>query len=79
MSCKVHANEVAQKIHPASIASPLDVSARSLESTLLVLAQRLTLLSSGPTVDPGTIASVADAICRVTQALAQVKELQSRS
>ncbi|KAI0676830.1 hypothetical protein C8Q78DRAFT_48192 [Trametes maxima] len=56
-------------------ASALEVSARSLEHSLLALSTRLDSLSGGPILDPAPIAQTADAIAKVSQALTQVKQL----
>ncbi|KAJ3573863.1 hypothetical protein NP233_g2135 [Leucocoprinus birnbaumii] len=49
----------------------------ALQLSLQTLTARLTSLSSNPTfVDPASIATTADAITKVTQAISQVKQLQ---
>jgi len=56
--------------------SALEVTAKSLELTLRALSEKLSFLSSGQfPLDPPSIAITADAIGKVTQALAQVKQL----
>ncbi|OSC99134.1 hypothetical protein PYCCODRAFT_1446925 [Trametes coccinea BRFM310] len=59
----------------ASTASALEVSARSLERSLLALSARLDSLSSAPIVDPTPIGVTADTVAKVSQALTQVKQL----
>ncbi|KAJ6599146.1 hypothetical protein DFH09DRAFT_1130249 [Mycena vulgaris] len=54
--------------------STLDESAQGLELTLRALSKRLTSLAAGQS-DPSSIGSVADAVSKVVQALAQVKQL----
>ncbi|KAI0649988.1 hypothetical protein C8Q79DRAFT_359280 [Trametes meyenii] len=61
--------------HSTTTASALDVSARSLEHSLLALSTRLDSLSNGPILDPAPISQTADAITKVSQALTQVKQL----
>jgi hypothetical protein len=54
----------------------LEVTAKSLELSLRTLSERMTFLSSGQNpLDPSSIALTADTIGKVTQALAQVKQL----
>ncbi|KAI9063358.1 hypothetical protein FKP32DRAFT_1719435 [Trametes sanguinea] len=59
----------------SSTASALEISARSLERSLLALSARLDSLSSGPIADPTPIGVTADTIAKVSQALTQVKQL----
>jgi len=59
-----------------STSSALAASAQSLELTLTSLSDRLKMLASSPVVDPSLIGQTADAIAKVAQALAQVKQLQ---
>ncbi|CDO74075.1 hypothetical protein BN946_scf185043.g125 [Trametes cinnabarina] len=58
-----------------STVSALEVSARSLERSLLALSARLDSLSSGTIVDPMPIGVTADTVAKVSQALTQVKQL----
>ncbi|KAI0352696.1 hypothetical protein OH77DRAFT_1428104 [Trametes cingulata] len=58
-----------------STSSALEVSARSLEQSLLALSARLDSLSAGPLLDPAPIGQTADTIAKVSQALTQVKQL----
>ncbi|KAI0366404.1 hypothetical protein BV20DRAFT_971922 [Pilatotrama ljubarskyi] len=58
-----------------STASALQISARSLEQSLLALSARLDSLSAGPILDPAPIGQTADTIAKVSQALTQVKQL----
>lgn len=59
----------------SSTSSALEVSARSLEQSLLALSARLDTLSAGPILDTASIGQTADTIAKVSQALAQVKQL----
>ncbi|OSX60456.1 hypothetical protein POSPLADRAFT_1047893 [Postia placenta MAD-698-R-SB12] len=61
--------------YPAG-SSALDSSAQSLELSLHALSERLKVLVSGAIIDPSLIAQTADAITKVSQALAQVRHLQ---
>ncbi|KAF9452474.1 hypothetical protein P691DRAFT_756399 [Macrolepiota fuliginosa MF-IS2] len=66
---------------PLRVSSPiidtLDSSAKALQLALQTLTSRLTSLSANSTLaDPASIATTADAISKVTQALSQVKQLQ---
>jgi len=51
-------------------------SVQSLELALHALSERMKRLSGGATLDPNLIAQTADAMTRVAQALAQVRQLQ---
>lgn len=66
--------------HPqASQASPdivLDESSQALQISLQALSRLLTALSSTSTPNLTSIGQTADAICKVTTALAQVRQLQ---
>ncbi|KAJ8501467.1 hypothetical protein ONZ51_g586 [Trametes cubensis] len=62
-------------VTPSSTSSALEVSARSLENSLLALSARLDSLSKSPILDPTPIGSTADTISKVSQALTQVKQL----
>ncbi|KAJ7700002.1 hypothetical protein B0H17DRAFT_1048207 [Mycena rosella] len=53
----------------------LDESAQALDLTLRALSTRLSSLTAGH-ADPSSIGSVADAVSKVVQALAQVRQLQ---
>ncbi|KAI0773847.1 hypothetical protein C8Q74DRAFT_1316848 [Fomes fomentarius] len=55
--------------------SALETTARSLEETLIALSARLNSFASASIVDPSSIGQTADAISKVSQALAKVKEL----
>lgn len=56
----------------------MEESIQSLEVALHSLSNRLTALSSGPAVDPTSIAVTADAIGKVAYALTQVRQLHWR-
>ncbi|KAI0959430.1 hypothetical protein AcW1_004253 [Taiwanofungus camphoratus] len=60
-----------------STSSAIEASVQSLELTLHALSDRLKFLSSGPILEPSLVAQTADAISRVSQALREVKQLQS--
>ncbi|EGO00003.1 hypothetical protein SERLA73DRAFT_180361 [Serpula lacrymans var. lacrymans S7.3] len=61
----------------SATASALTTSSRSLEMTLQVLSRKLNSLCNDPAmVDPSSVSVTADAISKVTQALASVKQLQ---
>ncbi|KAI9001168.1 hypothetical protein BD414DRAFT_511750 [Trametes punicea] len=62
-------------ISHSSTSSALEVSARSLERSLLALSARLDGISCGPIIDPTPIGVTADTIAKVSQALTQVKQL----
>ncbi|PPQ77289.1 hypothetical protein CVT25_010871 [Psilocybe cyanescens] len=53
-----------------------DETSQSLRASLHTLSNRLTSLTSYPTLEPGAIGSTADAIAKVAQALVQMKELE---
>ena len=56
--------------------SALEVTANSLEQALYTLSARLTFLSGGQSpLDPSSIALTAEAIGKVVDALARVKQL----
>ncbi|KAI0829417.1 hypothetical protein BC628DRAFT_1360434 [Trametes gibbosa] len=57
----------------SSAFSALEVSAGSLERTLLALSTRLDSLADAPVMNPIPIGETADTIAKVSQALAQVK------
>ncbi|KAJ7507716.1 hypothetical protein B0H11DRAFT_138868 [Mycena galericulata] len=59
----------------STMLSTLGDSAQGLETTLRALSGRLTSLTAGQS-DPSSIGSVADAVSKVVQALAQVRQLQ---
>ncbi|KAF5363669.1 hypothetical protein D9756_000701 [Leucocoprinus leucothites] len=65
------------KIPVSSIMGTLNASSEALQLALQTLTARLTSLASNPTLaDSANIATAADAIAKVTQALSQVKQLQ---
>ncbi|KAI0334797.1 hypothetical protein GY45DRAFT_1343163 [Cubamyces sp. BRFM 1775] len=68
-------SQPAAPVTPFSTSSALEVSARSLENSLLALSARLDSLSKSPILDPTPIGSTADTISKVSQALTQVKQL----
>ncbi|THV08640.1 hypothetical protein K435DRAFT_641811 [Dendrothele bispora CBS 962.96] len=60
-----------------STAAALDSASRALELTLLSMSERLTTLTSNPTLaDPTMLGSISDTIGKSTQALSEVKKLQ---
>ncbi|KAF8165424.1 hypothetical protein B0H34DRAFT_793815 [Crassisporium funariophilum] len=56
--------------------SVLEASSKSLQASLKALSKRLSSLSSQSALDPASIGAAADAISKVTQALANVRQLQ---
>ncbi|KAI0786391.1 hypothetical protein C8Q75DRAFT_271067 [Abortiporus biennis] len=60
---------------PPSTLVHLQRSAETLETSLVVLTEKLNTLSKGPNVDPSYIGQTADAINKVAQALMNVKQL----
>ena len=54
----------------------LDASARSLEISLRALSDKMVCLCKQLPLDPTAIATTADAISKVGQALGQIKQLQ---
>ncbi|KAI0771469.1 hypothetical protein BD413DRAFT_475844 [Trametes elegans] len=59
----------------SATSSALEVSARSLERSLVSLSARLDSLSGGTILDTTPIGQTADTIAKVSQALTQVKQL----
>jgi len=58
--------------------SVLDDTSRTLQTSLQVLSGRLASMSSNlNTLDPSSVGSTADAIGKVAQALARIRQLQS--
>ncbi|KAG9317552.1 hypothetical protein JVU11DRAFT_1758 [Chiua virens] len=58
---------------------PLDASVQALELALGALSERLTMISTSPSLlDPPSVAATAEAIGKVAHALGQVKQLQHR-
>ncbi|KAK7470738.1 hypothetical protein VKT23_002159 [Stygiomarasmius scandens] len=71
-----HTNS-SNSIPPTSTSTALDSAARALETTLVSMSERLTMLASNPALaDPVMLATVSDTIGKTTQALSQVKNLQ---
>jgi len=67
---------ITQTVQKNTSISALGVATKSLELALHTLSERLTFLSTGQSPpDPVSIALTAEAIGKVTAALAQVKQL----
>ncbi|KDQ64851.1 hypothetical protein JAAARDRAFT_52781 [Jaapia argillacea MUCL 33604] len=65
-------------IHALTPSPALESTARSLETTLQVLSDKLTTLSSVRSLDLQSISQTAETISKVTEALGQVKQLESK-